>query len=254
MGGTAIIYAGVALVVGLVCLIAGFFWGRSNLNAKVQQAVEEGAAALDAREFAMRRQLDEAVAEVARLRPLAEDLGRVQERLKVEQAEYDHLKADFVATMKTGSADLPDEQEAPAPKPVQPSAPESADEAIQKLLKSLEVTMKESEAQPEVPPEPPQAIEEPQPVIAKQPPVKNVKPEAAVSEPPRSVSEPPRAASEPPRSASEPPKAVSEPPRAASEPPKREPAIPQAREPKPAVVDEWQEFARSLADLTRRNP
>ena len=71
MGSTAITYAAIALAIALVCLLGGFLWGRSNLQAGIELAVEREQASLDAREFAMRQQLEDAIAEIARLRPLA---------------------------------------------------------------------------------------------------------------------------------------------------------------------------------------
>src|SRR3954452_16693770 len=99
MGSSAITYAVVALAVAAVCLIAGFLWGRSNVKAQVEEAVEKEHVALDAREFAMRTQLEDAIAELAKLRPQAEELGRVQKRLEREQTKYTQMKAEFNATM-----------------------------------------------------------------------------------------------------------------------------------------------------------
>ena len=137
MGSHALIYAVVALTIAAACVFAGFAWGRSNLKAQIEQAVEKEHVALDAREFAMRTQLEDAIAEVAKLRPLAEELGRVQKRLEREQAKYAQMKAEFNASLgNTGESSAEANSDAEAQLA---ESRESADEAIQKLLQSLEV-------------------------------------------------------------------------------------------------------------------
>ena len=136
MGSHAVIYAVAALAVALLCLLGGFQWGRTNVKAQIEDAIEKEHVALDAREFAMRQQLEDAITEIARLRPLAEELGRVQKRLEREQAKYQHMKADFDASYQPGASQALDEGTPVQPPP--PPAP-SADEAIQKLLQSLDV-------------------------------------------------------------------------------------------------------------------
>lgn len=137
MGSHAITYAVVALAIAGACLFAGFVWGRSNVKAQVEEAVEKEHVALDAREFAMRTQLEDAIAEIAKLRPLAEDLGRLQKRLEREQAKYAQMKAEFNVTMGISAESAAQESSDSEPQPA--PTRESADEAIQKLLQSLEV-------------------------------------------------------------------------------------------------------------------
>ena len=136
MGSHAITYAVVALAIAAVCLIGGFVWGRSNVKAQIENAVEKEHVALDAREFAMRTQLEDAIAEIAKLRPLAEELGRVQKRLEREQAKYAQMRVEFNAAMGSEES-LAQDSANSEPPPAQTQ--ESADEAIQKLLQSLEV-------------------------------------------------------------------------------------------------------------------
>jgi hypothetical protein len=252
MGSTTITCAVVALATGLACLVAGFLWGRSNLQSRVEQAVEEGAASLDTREFTMRQQLDKAMDEVARLRPLAEELERVQERLKREQSKYQRMKAEFDATLKS---EAPEEvAEGEIEHQVPELTPESADEAIQRLLQSLETLNQ---------PEPPPGVDEFEPAVALAP------------EPARAISESVQLAERTP--AAEPTPVVKPSPVVESDSvfPQRRPA-PQPTESLPAMQtpvkpvvsmaqtpvpaqqapvqgdDEWQEFARSLAALTAR--
>jgi hypothetical protein len=137
MGSHAITYAVVALAIAVACLLAGFVWGRSNVKAQVEEAVEKEHVALDAREFAMRTQLEDAIAEIAKLRPLAEELGRVQKRLEREQAKYAQMKAEFNVAMGISAESSARESSEYEPQPA--PTRESADEAIQKLLQSLEV-------------------------------------------------------------------------------------------------------------------
>lgn len=267
MGSMAIIDTVVGIAIALVCYLLGFFHGRSNVKAKVEQAVEEGAVSLDAREFTMRQQLDDAIAEIARLRPLADELGRVQNRLKREQAEYDHLKADFNAALKGEAADG-SEPEAPSTEKTKPTpGPESADEAIQKLLKSLEQTMREPDETPQ------RSLDQP-PVVQQQPPVAQQQAAVAQHQPPLAQQQPPVVQQQAPvaqpqaaqqtaaehrpsivqqsRTVPSPPLArIVEKPKV--EEPKKEPNGRKAAEPSTPAVDEWQEFARSLEDLTRRN-
>jgi hypothetical protein len=134
MGSHAITYVVVALAIAVACLFGGFVWGRSNLRAQVEEAVEKEHVALDAREFAMRTQLEDAVAELATLRPQAEELGRVQKRLEREQVKYAQMKAEFNVTMGIAAESAVQESSGSEPQ----ASGDSADEAIQKLLQSLE--------------------------------------------------------------------------------------------------------------------
>jgi len=252
MGRTEIVLIVSAILVAIVCFVVGFLLGRSNLKARIEQALEDGHGGLDFREFAIRQQLDEAVAEVARLRPLAEEYGRVQDRLRREQAQYDQMKRDFDSTLKAGAGGSEPGEAASVP---QEAAPVSADEAIQKLLKSLEQTLHEPEQQLEdpepLPVAPPPAIEKQPPAVAPQSvvPVQSSAPrvQPASASPaltPRVQPPTPRVQ----RPAATPPSRL-----AAAAAPKPDAKTSQKPESGPPAVDEWQEFARSLADLTRRN-
>lgn len=257
MGSHAITYAVVALAIAAVGLIAGFFWGRSNVRAQIEQAVGKEHVALDAREFAMRTQLEDAIAENARLRPLAEELARVQKRLEQDQSRFEGTRPDSTTSLGTA---------VPEPSGPDQSVPEtlaSADHAIQKLMQSLEAfnaphpdnaaiaTVKSGPASSpsdvaNVPAQPPpHAAQEPI-VLPQFAPA----PEAGES----GLGAPSAAAAKPP--------AHSDP---ASNPAPQDlapgvaPATPSspARKPNPPTgvrsgqtVDEWQEFARQLEALT----
>lgn len=222
MGSTAIIYAVVAVTLALVCLLLGFFWGRSNVKTKLEQAVEREHVALDAREYSMRQQLEDAIAEVARLRPLAEELGRVQDRLKLEQAKYEQMKSEFNSTLRGGSAS--GEREVPIMPTKAIPVLESPDAAIQRLLQSLE-TLDE----PPAPPSPPVNQSQPQPSKSNAPQVPQFAQKPVVLKQPVVEKQP------------DVPRTV-----------EKTPSAPQPSQPRTQADDEWQEFARSLADLARR--
>jgi hypothetical protein len=302
MGSTAITYAGVALAVALVCLLLGFFWGRSNVRSKVEQALEQEHVALDAREFGMRQQLEDAFAEVARLRPQAEELGRVQERLKSEQKKYEQMRAEFNTML---GIDAPEESTAeesavqhrePAP------SPESADDAIQRLLQSLETFNQPGHEPQPTYDEAQRETQHPQPFYEEQqvPPSQEKPPQPSreelriMAEQARPSFDVPHVTAEqhqphkgsqvmeqqPPPSDREPhpinrqsdpiheyaaaraqaltpnpqlDAAPAQPNVAIDEGRKRSSGAQRVSESRPETVDEWQEFARSLADLTRRN-
>jgi FtsZ-interacting cell division protein ZipA len=216
MGSTTISYAVVALAIALICLLLGFFWGRSRVKSQVEDAVEKERISLDAREFAMREQLEEAIAEIARLRPLAEGFGRVQEGPKREQMKHERMKAEFSSRVKDAASEASGEQElARGPQKPRPT-PECADQAIKRLMQSLETfnhrdesppTGEQQHEEPKLPQQAEMAPRAPQPVL-KEPILPQMQ--------------------------------------------EKKPGVPPSPETRPQVIDEWQEFARSLAALTGR--
>jgi hypothetical protein len=280
-------YAAVALAIALVCLLGGYFWGRSNVRAQVEQAIEKEHVALDMREFTMRQQLEEAIAENSRLRPLAEELGQVQKRLKREQAEYARMKGEFNAATIGAAPEASAQEPIQAPEP--PPPPDSADLAIQKLLQSLEA-FNEPDAKPPLveekentpagvptanaavptavkptPTHPPVQVPEtrrpaglppaPTPPRPSQPIAATARPEPVRQ--PQPVSKPlpvrePQPLSKPlPLTQPQPAKAAQPTP-----PEPRKPLQTEPRKPAPTEagkpVDEWQEFAKQLDALTGR--
>lgn len=274
MGSHTITYAAVALAIAVISLLVGFFWGRSDLKSKIEIALEKASVALDAREFAMRQQLDEAFAQVARLRPLAEELGAVQERLKREQSKYERMKAEFNATVQGAAAELPANESQSELHPT-----ESADEAIQKLLQSLEAfnapedvasaspsgavadaivpapaAPQAQKVEPVVPPPLPAARAVPPAQVPQlrtsAEPVKPTQPAAATHQQPP-LPQQPKSAPIPPKKAipAHPQNVTPAEPRKPAPPP-----VPKAAPAAPAksgqTLDEWQEFARQLEALT----
>lgn len=252
MGSAAIIYAVVALAVALACLAGGFFWGRSNVRAQIEDAVEKEHVALDAREFAMRTQLEDAIAENARLRPLAEELARVQKRLEQEQTKYARMKSDFNASFGSTQSDASDLDDPPADTPV------SADEAIHKLLQSLEVFNDPNAEKPApveiatadpIPPAPPVSAPVLPPVqpVAKRLAIPDFRAASAAAPVSKHVPVPPAPAKAVPAAPKNP--APQPPPPTSAPAPARKPAPPQSAKPG-QTIDEWQEFARQLEALT----
>jgi hypothetical protein len=265
MGSHAVTYAVVALAIAVACLIAGFLWGRSNVRAQIEDAVEKEHVALDAREFAMRTQLEDAIAENAKLRPLAEELGRVQKRLEQEQAKYACMKSDFNASYRAAQTNPSPEADEPSPA----DAPASADEAIHKLLQSLEVfnapetdkpvPSKETNPAPVAPisAAPDRLASVPTPAAA---PVQPVAKPLAIPEfkPTPKIARPtppppvPAISTPTPAAAKNPAPQIPVPAAASGNPAPPPPRKPVPTDPaKPSQpVDEWQEFARQLEALT----
>jgi len=219
MGSHAITYAIVALAIAAACLIAGFVWGRSNVKAQIEEAVEKEHVALDAREFSMRTQLEDAIAELAKLRPAAEELGRVQKRLEREQARYSQMRAEFNSSMGVSPDSTAEENFDSDSEPVAPTV--SADEEIQKLLQSLEVF---NDPNAEVPPPSPA----PDPPVPK-PPVPAVT--VAQAPPPTRPAPAPPSPAELPKAAKPPQRLAPNPASAQSQPVRPNPPTPPRAEP-----------------------
>jgi hypothetical protein len=223
MGNTFILVGAAALGTGLVSLFCGYFWGRSNVRSQIEDALDKARRSADAREFFVREELDEKMVELTELRARVEEVPQLREqleKLKSERAQGSALGRVFAYSSES---DMPMEQA--LPQKAQPPAPvpDSADKAIQKLLKSIEERMNEAEENPRV------VVQE------------NAKPSAtrfAVEIPPAVTQLTPR-----PAPAQVP---VARPTPAAAKP------TPAVARPTPAAKDEWQEFAASLAALKNR--
>jgi hypothetical protein len=215
MGSTHILVAAVVLGTGLVCLICGYFWGRSNVRSQIEDALDKARISADAREFSVREELDEKMVELAELRARAEEIPSLHQQIEQLQSERTHGSAGGRASASRTQNDMPDQKlpwSAHQPAPV----PESTDKTIENLLKSIEDRMKQTEEDPP---------------IAKEIPAVSIQ---AVATPPPThfaVEIPPTVT----RMSAKP---------AAPQPPAARPA--------PAAKDEWQEFAASLDAL--RNP
>jgi DNA recombination protein RmuC len=99
---------GVAIIFGLICvstLIASLWLGRAGAKSRADEAVGNERRLAETRETALVQQLSAARSEIAELKPKAEELTRVQEQLRNEQAKYAQMKADLDAAFKSAAAD-----------------------------------------------------------------------------------------------------------------------------------------------------
>lgn len=215
MGSTFTIFAAVGLGTGLVCLICGFFWGRSNVKSQIEDALDKARISADAREFSIREELDEKMLELADLRKRVDEIPRLHqqiEQLQSERMRGPGNKATSFATENGNPAEeiLPEKARQKAP------APDSTEKTIQNLLKSIEERMNQAEEDPSIAI---QASATPQPA------------RFAVEIPPTIT----QLSAKP----------------APHEMPVAKP-VPVAKPAAPAAKDEWQEFAASLAALRNR--
>lgn len=238
MPSTFILIGAVALGTGLICLLGGYLWGRSNVRSQIEDALDQSRRIADAREYNLREALEEKMLELSKLRESAEELPRLREKL--EQLKSERTRGS-TSVRATAFAPVNNPQVEPAvPAAVYVPAPttESADKAIQNLLKSIEERMNGNEEHS------PAAIEE----IAA-PSVANF----AVEIPPtvtqlHSKPAPPQAPPAKPAPAAKAQAAKAQPAQAA----KAQPSQAAKAQPAQAAKDEWQEFAASLAALKNR--
>ena len=94
MESSALLFALVAIVLLFIGLWLGFRLGRAG---------ERNLA--EAREAPLREQCEAAKAEIAALKPKAEDLTRVTEQLRNEEAKYAQMKEDLDTAFKGAAAD-----------------------------------------------------------------------------------------------------------------------------------------------------
>jgi FtsZ-interacting cell division protein ZipA len=233
MGSTAIVMGAVAVAIALICLLLGYRWGRSKLRSQIEEAIKKERISLDAREFTLREQLDDQMAELVALRAHAEEFASLQgshEKLNREQIRQSESIAE-------SSQDLP----AQMPNPTPPF--ESADAAVQKLLKSIEDNLRQPVVEPPKP-----GVDEPRPNISENPMPALVN----IPESPKPESQKPEPIAKPASKKPEPQEGPKTEPTNRPESKKPDPIKPADLPPSPIVEDEWQEFASSLAALTRR--
>lgn len=105
MEGLAVVLAVVAVAVFALGLAIGLRQGRSASREEREQALNGERLLAEVRETALREQLDAAKAEVAQLRPKAEELAAIRQKLESEQEKYAQMKADLDAAFKGAAAD-----------------------------------------------------------------------------------------------------------------------------------------------------
>jgi hypothetical protein len=267
MASSLIVGGAVALGSSLVSLISGYFWGRSNVRSQIEDALDKARVSADAREFTVREELDERLVELAQYRTLAEEVPGLRRQIQKLESERPRISAGFRVN-SLGSEDTSSQEQKSEIVDPEPPPPESADTAIEKLLKSIEERMNQPEeapppaaeksAQPpapkrfaiEIPPAVTQLTPKAQPAPAAQPSPKSVpaqpgpRPIAAQpSQRPIAAQPGPRAI--PAQPSQRPPQPKPIPAQSSPKPPAPAPPAPAAAAPK----DEWQEFAASLAAL-----
>ncbi len=252
MGHTAVMIAAVSVATAIICLCVGYFLGYKNVRMRVEDALKKERISADAREYTLRQQLEDKMAETAELRARVEEFSRSQGPLEQLKRRQIKESAERTRNASQSSQELPLPAEEVAPVIV------SADERIQNLLKSIEDKSKqspdESPIQPLQPTEnpPTQANKTPEPIRkpAVEPPVVSVPAVSSKAKPIPASAVPAKVVQTP----VVPAPAKSAPAKLAAVAPSRVASTPTAPTPAtstPAVKDEWQEFAASLATLTR---
>ncbi len=102
---SAFLFALVAVAVLCLGLWAGFRLGRAGAQNQLDQALAGERKLAETREAGLREQLDGAKSEIAALKPKVEELTRVHEQLRNEEAKYAQMKADLDTTFKGAAAD-----------------------------------------------------------------------------------------------------------------------------------------------------
>ncbi|HMG85794.1 MAG TPA: hypothetical protein VK574_08620 [Terracidiphilus sp.] len=144
MGSTVILVGAVALGTGLVCLICGYLWGRSNVRSQIEDALDKARISADAREFSVREELDDRMLELADLRARAEELPRLREQVEQLTSERTRGSAGGRVFAYAPENNAPTEEKPPEKVQHQVPVPESTDKTIQNLLKSIEERMNQT--------------------------------------------------------------------------------------------------------------
>lgn len=109
MGSSAILIGAIALGTALVCLFAGYRWGRSNVRSQVEDALDMARVSADSREFALREQLDQKMLELGELRARAEEVKVLQEQLAQSRSSqlYNSPRANPLSHIPEPEQNLP---------------------------------------------------------------------------------------------------------------------------------------------------
>jgi hypothetical protein len=253
MGHTATLIGAVALASGLICLLCGFLWGRSNLKSQVEDAVDLVRRSADAREFDLREQLDQKMLEISRMQEIsqarARTEGRPRSQKQPEQGELEQINASANTVVAAGESGSTKKRSAAK----QESVPvvDATETTIQNLLKSMEEKLKQpEESSPviaqEIPKPPP-----PKPPAEKPAPIPQQIPMPAA--PPAFSPAPPRAVAQKIATPAPPKLPATQPAVATQANTRPVPAKPPVTNQRPAAKDEWQEFAASLEALRRKS-
>ena len=149
MGSTAILIGAVALGTALIFLFLGYRFGRSNVKSQVEGALDMARVSADAREFALREQLDDQMVELGKFRARAEEVLLSQQQLeKVQAAKVQNTPNRSAAAEQphNGNTRRPPEPQ----RGVTPVA-QSGEKAMQDFLNSKEAKPKpQDESQDEL--------------------------------------------------------------------------------------------------------
>ncbi len=252
MGHTATLIGAVALVTGLVCLLCGYLWGRSNVKSQVEDAVDLVRRSADAREFDLREQLDQKMLEISRMQETSQSRarteGRPRSQKQPEQGELEQINASAASGAAAGESGRTKKHSAAKQEPA--PVVDATETTIQNLLKSMEEKLKQPE---ETSPAVAQEIPKPPP-----PKLPAAPPPAVIQQSPRPAA--PQSSYDPSRAVTQkiatpaPPKLPATQPAVATQASTRpSPAKPPATNQRPAAKDEWQEFAASLEALKRQS-
>jgi DNA recombination protein RmuC len=105
MGSSAILLALIAVAVFFFSLWVGFRQGRSGAKNQLDQALASEQKLAETREAGLRERLEAARAEIAELRPKAEELAAARQQLKDEESKYAQMKTDLDTAFKGAAAD-----------------------------------------------------------------------------------------------------------------------------------------------------
>jgi DNA recombination protein RmuC len=83
----------------------GLWLGRASAKSRTDDAIGSERKLAETREAALLQQLSDARSEIAELKPKGEELTRVQEQLRGEQAKYAQMKADLDSAFKVAAND-----------------------------------------------------------------------------------------------------------------------------------------------------
>ena len=105
MGSASVVFSLIAVALVFLGLWIGFVQGRRSSQGLQEQKLESEKKLAETREVALAKQLEDAKVEIAALKPKAEELTRVQEQLRNEEAKYAQMKADLDSAFKGAAAD-----------------------------------------------------------------------------------------------------------------------------------------------------
>jgi DNA recombination protein RmuC len=105
VGNSAFVFALIGVAALLLGLWIGLRQGSSSAQQQLDQTIFNERKLAEVREAGLQKQLYDAQAEVADLRPKVVELAALHQQLKDEEAKYAQMKADLDTTFKGAAAD-----------------------------------------------------------------------------------------------------------------------------------------------------